>query len=120
MKVDLFPSTRTDYILMNQTKKPYNDVHVRRAISYAIDRQALVKNMLFGNGTVANSFICRPRPTTTRTPPACSTTWPRPRRRWRVERAERLHHHLARQSGDAVDAAIAQILQASLKELGSR
>ena len=53
----LFPSTRTDYVLFNQHFKPFQDVHVRRAISYLIDRKALIKAILFGNGTVANSFL---------------------------------------------------------------
>ena len=47
----LFPSTRTDYVLFNQHFKPFQDVHVRRAISYLIDRKALIKAILFGNGT---------------------------------------------------------------------
>jgi peptide/nickel transport system substrate-binding protein len=53
----LFPSTRTDYVEFNEHFKPFQDVHVRRAISYAIDRKALVKAILFGNGTPANSFM---------------------------------------------------------------
>jgi peptide/nickel transport system substrate-binding protein len=53
----LFPSTRTDYLEFNEHFKPLQDVHVRRAISYAIDRQALVKAILFGNGQPANSFM---------------------------------------------------------------
>ena len=57
IKVELFPSTKTDYIMMNENEKPYDDVHVRRAISYAIDREAIVKTVLFGNGTVGNSLL---------------------------------------------------------------
>jgi peptide/nickel transport system substrate-binding protein len=57
VKMSLFPSTRTDYLGMNQSYKPLADVHVRRAISYAIDRQAIVKSVLFGHGQVANSFM---------------------------------------------------------------
>jgi peptide/nickel transport system substrate-binding protein len=53
----LFPSTRTDYVLFNEKFKPFQDVHVRRALSYLIDRKALVKAILFGNGTPANSFM---------------------------------------------------------------
>ncbi len=53
----LFPSTRTDYILMNEKRAPYDDVHVRRAVSYAIDREALIKTVLFGHGTAANSLF---------------------------------------------------------------
>src|SRR3954451_2990934 len=43
VKMTLFPSTRTDYMVMNHNFKPLADAHVRRAISYAIDRQAIVK-----------------------------------------------------------------------------
>ena len=53
----LFPSTRTDYLDINEKVKPLQDVHVRRAISLAINRQALVKAVLFGNGKPANSLF---------------------------------------------------------------
>jgi peptide/nickel transport system substrate-binding protein len=53
----LFPSTRTDYLDMNESYAPLADVHVRRAISYAIDRRAIIKSVLFGFGKPANSFL---------------------------------------------------------------
>jgi peptide/nickel transport system substrate-binding protein len=53
----LFPSTRTDYVLINESYPPLADAHVRRAISYAIDRAAIVKSVLFGYGKPANSFL---------------------------------------------------------------
>jgi peptide/nickel transport system substrate-binding protein len=53
----LFNSTRTDYLMMNERYAPLADVHVRRAISLAIDRQSIIKSVLFGNGTPANSFM---------------------------------------------------------------
>jgi len=55
--MNLFNSTRTDYLAFNETVKPLQDVHVRRAISLAINRPALVKAVLFGNGKPANSFF---------------------------------------------------------------
>jgi peptide/nickel transport system substrate-binding protein len=55
--MNLFNSTRTDYLAFNETVKPFQDVHVRRAISLAIDRAALVKAVLFGNGKPANSIF---------------------------------------------------------------
>jgi peptide/nickel transport system substrate-binding protein len=55
--MNLFPSTRTDYLLFNERVKPFDDVHVRRAISYALDRDSMVKAVLFGNGKSAYSFI---------------------------------------------------------------
>jgi peptide/nickel transport system substrate-binding protein len=55
--MNLFNSTRTDYLLMNEKRSPFNDVHVRRAISLALNRQSLVKAVLFGNGKPANSVF---------------------------------------------------------------
>jgi peptide/nickel transport system substrate-binding protein len=53
----LFSSTRTDYLLLNELRKPLGDIHVRRAISLAINRPALIKAVLFGNGKPANSVF---------------------------------------------------------------
>ncbi len=53
----LFPSTRTDYLMFNEQRKPFQDVHVRRAISYAIDRASIIKSVQFGVGKPANSFM---------------------------------------------------------------
>jgi peptide/nickel transport system substrate-binding protein len=53
----LFPSSRTDFLTFNTKRKPFDDPHVRRAISYALDRQAMIKAVLFGHGQVANSFL---------------------------------------------------------------
>ena len=55
--LSLFPSTETNYLAFNEKVKPFQDVNVRRAISYAIDRSALVKAVLFGNGQAANSIF---------------------------------------------------------------
>jgi peptide/nickel transport system substrate-binding protein len=55
--MSLFPSTRTDYMMMNERYAPLADVHVRRAISLAIDRNAMIKSVLFGHGQAANSFM---------------------------------------------------------------
>jgi peptide/nickel transport system substrate-binding protein len=51
------PSTETQYIQFNDTLPQFADVHVRQAINHAIDRAALVKAVLFGHGTPANSFM---------------------------------------------------------------
>jgi peptide/nickel transport system substrate-binding protein len=55
--MDLFNSTQTNYLAFNELRKPFQDVHVRKAISLAIDRNALVKAVLFGNGKPANSLF---------------------------------------------------------------
>jgi peptide/nickel transport system substrate-binding protein len=53
----LFNSTETNYVAFNENVKPFQDVHVRRAISLAINRSSLVKAVLFGNGKPANSLF---------------------------------------------------------------
>jgi peptide/nickel transport system substrate-binding protein len=53
----LFDSTQTNYLTFNEKRKPFGDVHVRRAISLAINRQSLIKAVLFGNGKPANSLF---------------------------------------------------------------
>jgi peptide/nickel transport system substrate-binding protein len=57
VQMHLFNSTRTDYLAFNELVKPFQDVHVRRAISLAVNRAALVKAVLFGHGRPANSFF---------------------------------------------------------------
>jgi peptide/nickel transport system substrate-binding protein len=53
----LFNSTQTNYLAFNELRKPFQDAHVRKAISLAINRNALVKAVLFGNGKPANSLF---------------------------------------------------------------
>jgi peptide/nickel transport system substrate-binding protein len=55
--LSLFNSTETNYLAFNEHVKPFQDVNVRRAISYAINRSALTKAVLFGNGQPANSLF---------------------------------------------------------------
>jgi|SRR5579884_23775 len=54
-RLGLFPSTRIDYVTMNEQQAPFKDIHVRRAISYAIDRPAIIHSIFFGQGQVASS-----------------------------------------------------------------
>jgi peptide/nickel transport system substrate-binding protein len=57
VKVQLYPSSRTDVLLLNERVAPYQDVHVRRAISDVLNRADLVTALLFGNGQAANSYL---------------------------------------------------------------
>jgi len=47
----------TDYYGFNATRPPFNDVRVRQAFAYAIDRKTLVDKVLNGVGRRAYSFI---------------------------------------------------------------
>jgi len=57
VNVDVFNSSRTDFLEFNNKVAPFNDVHVRRAISEAINRSVLIHAVLYGYGTPANSIL---------------------------------------------------------------
>jgi peptide/nickel transport system substrate-binding protein len=48
VKVLLAPSDRTIFISLNTTKPPLNDVRVRQALNYAVDKGAIIQSVLFG------------------------------------------------------------------------
>ncbi|HEX3812104.1 MAG TPA: ABC transporter substrate-binding protein [Mycobacteriales bacterium] len=60
LRVDRFPSTEVDYFSLNTTRKPFNNIHVRHAISLAIDRNSIVKAAVMGNGSPAGAFMAPP------------------------------------------------------------
>ena len=47
----------TDCYEFNISKKPFNDVRVRKAFSYAINRKSLIDNILKGQGKIGNKGI---------------------------------------------------------------
>jgi peptide/nickel transport system substrate-binding protein len=48
VKVLLAPSDRTIFIAINATKPMLSDRRVRQALNYAVDKDAIIKNVLFG------------------------------------------------------------------------
>jgi ABC-type transport system substrate-binding protein len=59
LTVHLDASTREGFLIMNEARKPFDDVDVRKAINMALDRKAIVEAVAFGVGEVANSFISK-------------------------------------------------------------
>jgi peptide/nickel transport system substrate-binding protein len=57
LNVVVNPSTREDHLLMNQEHAPLDNVKVRQALDFAIDKQAIVDTVTFGLGEVANSYV---------------------------------------------------------------
>jgi peptide/nickel transport system substrate-binding protein len=57
VSVKTFPSTIVDFLSLNERVPQLADVNVRNAISLAIDRGALVRVALFGNGTPGGSIF---------------------------------------------------------------
>lgn len=57
VEVQSFESSRTDYLIMSQKSEPFQDAHVRAAVAHAVEKDALISAVLFGNGEPANSFL---------------------------------------------------------------
>jgi peptide/nickel transport system substrate-binding protein len=113
------PSVRTIYIGFNVTKPPFTDVRVRQAFNYAVDKEAIVKEILGGAGGVSDAPIM----------PLIFGYSPQPPYKYDPEKAEALlkeagipkgykitfHHPTGRYM---MDAAIAEAVQAYLREVG--
>jgi peptide/nickel transport system substrate-binding protein len=48
---------RIDLVQLNTSQKPFDDPKVRQALNYAVDKEGIVKGVLFGTGTVAVSSM---------------------------------------------------------------
>ena len=57
LHVNLFPSTRVDFIQLDEHYPPYKKLAVRQALNYAIDRNALVKLAYQGDAIPGASFM---------------------------------------------------------------
>lgn len=57
LTVELFPAWQVDLLVMNEKLPQFADRHVRRAITYAIDRPALVHAASFGTAKPGGSFF---------------------------------------------------------------
>ena len=51
------PGMNCRFIALNHRKAPFDDVHFRRAVSMAFDRNAMVKVVLFGEGVPSHGLI---------------------------------------------------------------
>ena len=117
--MNLFNSTQTNYLAFNENVKPFQDVHVRRAISLAINRNALVKAVLFGNGKPANSLFPPQVPfyDATRRGPAAQHGAGQGGD-GQVQRPARLHHDDPDPVRELRLPTISTIVQSELKPLG--
>jgi ABC-type transport system substrate-binding protein len=55
LDVVVTPTLRVIYIGIKVTEKPFDNVKVRQALNYAVDKKAIVDTVLMGFGEVANS-----------------------------------------------------------------
>ena len=117
--MSLFPSTRTDYLDMNELYPPLKDSHVRRAISYAIDRKAIVKSVLFNYGVPANSQLPPQVPFYDKNTPGLQFDMAKAKAEMAKSKfLTGFKVEILVGAGAQVEQTIGQILQQQLKQLG--
>lgn len=52
-----YPNNETSYLRIDATKKPLDDIRVRRAINYALDKKGLVSSVFAGLGQPAGQVV---------------------------------------------------------------
>jgi peptide/nickel transport system substrate-binding protein len=57
LKMNVAQVFRVELVQLNTKKKPFDDQRVRQALNYAVDKDAIVRGVLRGNGTVAVSSL---------------------------------------------------------------
>ncbi len=63
----------------NATKAPFNDIRLRQAVNLAVDRDAFVKELLYGYGTPAKGIMIAPNTTFFSTDPAAQLKYDLPK-----------------------------------------
>ncbi|MBC7900400.1 MAG: ABC transporter substrate-binding protein [Saprospiraceae bacterium] len=57
LKVEQFDGSNIQYVGLNTQSPPLSNVKVRQAIGYAIDREKIIKELLFGQAKIASSVL---------------------------------------------------------------
>ena len=115
----LFPASWTEFLQFNEDQRPFADIHVRRAISYAVDRAAMVQAVLFGHGTVANSVLSPALWAHDPASPGLQYNLKLAKQQMAESSVPRgFSTSLIVGSGDSTENSLGQIVQAELKPLG--
>src|SRR5215475_1866372 len=57
LQVQQFPGSNLNHLTFNTKEPPLDNVKVRQAIAYAIDRQGMIDALLLGQGKIAHSIL---------------------------------------------------------------
>jgi len=57
LQVQQFAGSNLNLLTLNCSQPPLNDVRVRQAIAYAIDREGLIRDLLLGQAKIAHSIL---------------------------------------------------------------
>lgn len=57
LQVLQFTGSNVNLLTFNTSQPPLNDLRVRQAIAYAVDREGLIRDLLLGQGRIAHSIL---------------------------------------------------------------
>ncbi|MDX6612182.1 MAG: peptide/nickel transport system substrate-binding protein [Blastocatellia bacterium] len=57
LQVQQFPGSNLGYLLFNCQERPLDNVKVRQAISYAVDRESMIRDLLLNQAKLAHSIL---------------------------------------------------------------
>lgn len=113
-------AARIDIIALNVTRAPLDDKALRQAINYAVDKDAIIQNVLFGAGVPATSYL----------PLMAGHDPESPGYPFDLERARQLvaesnspdgfAFELLTSVGDSVGSQVCQLVAAQLAEIGGQ
>ena len=113
-------AARIDLIALNVTAAPLDDKALRQAINYAVDKEAIIQNVLFGAGVPATSYL----------PLMAGHNPESPGYPFDLEKAKQLvaesnspdgfAFELLTSVGDTVGSQVCQLIAAQLAEIGGQ
>lgn len=57
LKIEQFDGSNVQYLIFNTATPPLNNVKIRQAIGYAVDREKIINELFFGQAKVAHSIL---------------------------------------------------------------
>lgn len=119
IKVGIFPAAASNFLAFNHKVPALSDVHVRRAISYAIDREAISKVVYSGLAKPSNSFIAPGVQFYDKTTPGQQFDLKKAAAELKMSKyGKNLKVDLLIRGGNKTHEATASIVQAALKKIG--
>ncbi|MEI8634964.1 ABC transporter substrate-binding protein [Vibrio sp. PP-XX7] len=116
--VHLDPSTREDTLLINHAHPPLDNIKVREALDYAINKQSIIETITFGYGTIANSYIPKGALYYNENNPSRPYDPQKARQLLKAAGVKNLTLKYIVNAGNEVDEQIAVLLQQQLAQVG--
>lgn len=109
---------RIDIVSINTTRPPFDDPKLRQAMNFAVDKDAIITNILFGAGELATSFLPK---MAGRDPSAVGYPFDLAKAQALVAESagkDGFEAELITTAGDATPLQICQLVAANLSEIG--